>query len=108
MFTGGSNKKVANIKINDLAFNITTNSGESNDRVLHLQAGKLEQFDIILTNLNKVNIKSKYNIIRYSLKLYTTPIYKYFPIKFFSNIIKPVRNRYLNINALLKKYYQIH
>ena len=41
MFTGGSNKKVVNIKVNDLSFNITTNSGESNDRILHLQAGKL-------------------------------------------------------------------
>ena len=61
MFTGGSNKKVANIKVNDLSFNMTTNSGTSDDRVLHLQAGKLEQFDIILTNLNKVNIK--YEII---------------------------------------------
>ena len=61
MFTGSSNKKVANIKVNDLSFNITTNSGESNDRVLHLQAGKTEQFDIILTNLNKVNVK--YEII---------------------------------------------
>ena len=61
MFTGGSNKKVANIKVNDLSFNMTTNSGESDDRILHLQAGKLEQFDIILTNLNKVNVK--YEII---------------------------------------------
>ena len=61
MFTGGSNKKVANIKVNDLSFNMTTNSGTSDDRVLHLQAGKLEQFDITLTNLNKVNVK--YEII---------------------------------------------
>ena len=57
VFANGSNKKVANIKVNDLSFNITTNSGTSDDRILHLQAGKLEQFDIILTNLNKVNIK---------------------------------------------------
>ena len=61
VFTNSSNKKVANIKVNDLSFNMTTNSGTSDDRILHLQAGKLEQFDIILTNLNKVNIK--YEII---------------------------------------------
>ena len=61
MFTGGSNKKVANIKINDLAFNITTNSGESNDRVLHLQAGKTELFKSTITNLNKMN--TKYELI---------------------------------------------
>ena len=61
IFTDSTNKKVANIKVNDLSFNMTTNSGESDDRILHLQAGKIEQFDIILTNLNKVNIK--YEII---------------------------------------------
>ena len=61
MFTCGSNKKVANIKINDLAFNITTNSGESNDRVLHLQAGKTELFKSTITNLNKMN--TKYELI---------------------------------------------
>ena len=57
VFTGGSNKKVANIKVNDLSFNMTTNSGESDDRILHLQAGKTEQFNIVLTNLNKVDVK---------------------------------------------------
>lgn len=31
---------VANIKLNDLLFNITTNSGESDDRILRLQAEK--------------------------------------------------------------------
>ena len=61
MFTNSSNKKVANIKVNDLSFNMTTNSGESDDRILHLQAGKIEQFDIILTTLNKVDVK--YEII---------------------------------------------
>ena len=61
MFTGGSNKKVANIKINDLSFNITTNSGESNDRILHLRAGKTESFKITITNLNKIN--AKYELI---------------------------------------------
>lgn len=42
MFTTNRNNKVANIKVNDLSFNITTNSGETNDRILHLQAGKIE------------------------------------------------------------------
>ena len=61
MFTGSSNKKVANIKVNDLSFNITTNSGESNDRVLHLQAGKTELFNVTITNLNKID--TKYELI---------------------------------------------
>ena len=61
IFTDSTNKKVANIKVNDLSFNMTTNSGESDDRILHLQAGKIEQFDIILTTLNKVDVK--YEII---------------------------------------------
>lgn len=60
MFTSNRNNKVANIKINDLSFNITTNSGETNDRILHLQAGKLEQFNIILTNLNKIDVKYEF------------------------------------------------
>lgn len=60
MFTTNRNNKVANIKINDLSFNITTNSGEPNDRILHLQAGKIEQFNIILTNLNKIDVKYEF------------------------------------------------
>ena len=60
MFTSNQNNKVANIKVNDLSFNITTNSGESNDRILHLQAGKIEQFNIILTNLNKIDVKYEF------------------------------------------------
>ena len=60
MFTSSQNKKIANIKVNDLSFNITTNSGTSNDRILHLQAGKLEQFNIILTNLNKIDVKYEF------------------------------------------------
>ena len=60
MFTTNQNKKIANIKVNDLSFNITTNNGESNDRILHLQAGKLEQFNIILTNLNKIDVKYEF------------------------------------------------
>ncbi len=60
MFTSSQNKKIANIKVNDLSFNITTNSGTSNDRILHLQAGKIEQFNIILTNLNKIDVKYEF------------------------------------------------
>ena len=60
MFTSSQNKKIANIKVNDLLFNITTNSGKSNDRILYLQAGKLEQFNIILTNLNKIDVKYEF------------------------------------------------
>ena len=60
MFTTNQNKKIANIKVNDLSFNITTNSGETNDRILHLQAGKLEEFNIILTNLNKIDVKYEF------------------------------------------------
>ena len=60
MFTSSQNKKIANIKVNDLSFNITTNSGESDDRILHLQAGKIEQFNIILTNLNKIDAKYEF------------------------------------------------
>lgn len=60
MFTTSQNKKIANIKVNDLSFNITTNSGTSNDRILHLQAGKIEQFNIILTNLNKIDVKHEF------------------------------------------------
>ena len=60
MFTSNQNKKIANIKVNDLSFNITTNSGETNDRILHLQAGKIEQFNIILTNLNKIDAKYEF------------------------------------------------
>ena len=59
-FTGNKNSNVANIKVNDLAFNITTNSGESDDRILHLQAGKTEQFNIVLTNLNKLDVKYEF------------------------------------------------
>ena len=61
MFTGDNNKKIANIKVNDLSFNITTNSGTSDDRVLHLQANKIESFSVIITNLNKIT--TKYELI---------------------------------------------
>lgn len=61
MFTDSKSTALANIKVKDLVFNMTTNSGTSDDRVLHLQAGKTEKFDIVLTNLNKVDVK--YEII---------------------------------------------
>ena len=61
VFTGGKNSTLANIKINDLSFNITTNSGTSDDRVLHLQANKIESFIVIITNLNKIT--TKYELI---------------------------------------------
>ena len=61
IFSEGTKKDVANIKVNDLSFNMTTNSGTSDDRILHLQANKKERFNIVLTNLNKVN--TKYELI---------------------------------------------
>ena len=61
MFNKNKSNVVANIKVNDLSFNITTNSGTSDDRVLHLQAGKNETFNAIITNLN--NINTKYELI---------------------------------------------
>ena len=61
VFTGTKIDKLANIKINDLSFNITTNGGTSNDRILHLQSNKIESFSVIITNLNKIN--AKYELI---------------------------------------------
>lgn len=43
-FYNNNSTLVANIKLNDLLFNIITNSGESDDRILRLQAGKTESF----------------------------------------------------------------
>ena len=60
IFSEGTKKDVANIKVNDLSFNMTTNSGTSDDRILHLQANKKERFNIVLTNLNKVNTKYEF------------------------------------------------
>ena len=57
MFTGSTNKPVANIVVNGLSFNMTTNSGTSDDRIFRLKAGKKEEFNVVLTNLNKVNTK---------------------------------------------------
>ena len=55
MFTSNNSSKTANIKVNDLSFNITTNNATSNDRILHLKAGKTELFNVIITNLNNIN-----------------------------------------------------
>ncbi len=56
-FNKNSSMLFANIKVNDLVFNITTNSGESDDRILRLQAGKTESFTSTITNLNKIGTK---------------------------------------------------
>lgn len=60
-FTLQSRNPVANIVINNLKFNMTTNGGQSDDRILKLKAGTKEQFNVALTNLN--NIATKYEII---------------------------------------------
>lgn len=57
LFTNNNSKPIANIKVNDLSFNITTNTGESDDRILRLQVGKTETFNIVLTNLNNINAR---------------------------------------------------
>ena len=56
-FYHNTSKLVANIKVNNLSFNITTNSGESDDRILHLQNGMIESFTSTLTNLNEADTK---------------------------------------------------
>ena len=57
LFTNNNSKPIANIKVNDLSFNITTNTGESDDRILRLQAGKTETFSVNLTSLNSITVK---------------------------------------------------
>lgn len=57
LFTNNNSKPIANIKVNGLSFNITTNTGESDDRILRLQAGKTESFTSTITNLNKIGTK---------------------------------------------------
>ena len=57
VYISNKNMNIANIKVNGLSFNMTTNSGTSDDRILHLQAGKFESFNIVLTNLNKTEVK---------------------------------------------------
>lgn len=60
-FTLQNSNLVANIVVNNLSFNMTTNGGQSDDRILKLKAGTKEQFNVALTNLNK--IATKYEII---------------------------------------------
>ena len=57
IFNNNNSTLVANIKVNDLLFNMTTNSGESDDRILRLQAGKTESFYVKLKNLNSIDAK---------------------------------------------------
>lgn len=47
-FYNNNSTLVANIKLNDLLFNIITNSSKSDDRILRLQAGKTESFFVKL------------------------------------------------------------
>ena len=56
-FYNNNSTLVANIKLNDLLFNIITNSSKSDDRILRLQAGKTETFNVKLTSLNRINVK---------------------------------------------------
>mgnify|MGYP007073449291 FL=1 len=45
-FNKNNSMLVANIKVNDLSFNMTTNSGEEDDRILYLKTGEIESFKI--------------------------------------------------------------
>ncbi len=57
MFSNSREGDLANIKVNGLSFNMTTNSGESDDRILKLKANTLESFNVIVTNLNDMDVK---------------------------------------------------
>ena len=57
IFNKNSSNVVANIIVNDLSFNLTTNSGQSNDRVLKLTANSSEVFNVNILNLNSVDVK---------------------------------------------------
>ncbi len=56
MFSNSREGDLANIKVNGLSFNMTTNTGESDDRILRLKANTLESFNVILTNLNSMDV----------------------------------------------------
>jgi len=56
-FTTSKETRVANINVNGLVFNLTTNAGESDDRILKLAAGMTESFEVNITNLNNINVK---------------------------------------------------
>lgn len=57
LFTARKEASVVNINVNGLIFNLTTNAGESDDRILKLAAGMTESFDVNITNLNNINVK---------------------------------------------------
>ena len=61
VFNQNKKTELINININGLVYNMTTNSGESDDRILQLKANQIERFNITLTNLN--NISTKYELI---------------------------------------------
>ena len=56
-FNKNNSMLVANIRVNDLSFNLTTNSGESDDRVLKLAANSSEVFNVNILSLNSVDVK---------------------------------------------------
>ena len=53
------NNYQSNITINDLSFNITTNSKEIDKRILKLSSNKQEELKVLIRNLNKSNVKIK-------------------------------------------------
>lgn len=57
LFEGNNSHVVANVKVNDLSFNVTSNGGESNDRVLKLSSNSTEMFNAIVLNLNEMDVK---------------------------------------------------
>ena len=61
VFTQNKQNQLININVNGLVFNMTTNSGQSDDRVLELKANQIEEFSIKITNYNKVD--TKYEVI---------------------------------------------
>ena len=52
VYSSNNEKTIANIVVNDLKFNLTTNNGSSDDRILHLSPNNTEEFNILVTNLN--------------------------------------------------------
>lgn len=57
IFSDNRGGNIANIQVNGLSFNMTTNTGETDDRILKLKANTLESFNVILTNLNTMDVK---------------------------------------------------
>lgn len=56
-FSVYKNNYQSNITVNDLSFNITTNSKEIDKRILKLSSNKQEDFKVLIRNLNKSNVK---------------------------------------------------